>query len=701
MIRVLFAAFALFSAAFAQTGEAVRTGHATSRLIAEESAAVPGETLWVALAQELDEGWHVYWKNPGDSGLPLYLNWSLPAGYEAGEIGYPLPHRLPLGPLTNFGHEGSPTFLVPIDVPASAEPGTTATFDVVAEWLICLDVCIPESAQLSLTIPVAESASEIPGQTGRIQAAKSALPRDLGLDARFADTGDGIALRIEGAPAGEAFFYPAVGGMVEPSAPQPAARENGTLFIGLAPGIDYQVEPPAELEGVIVFDMDGQEVGVEIDAVRSEDPVATPAQLASLTGGGAGSPGELPRNWQDAPPLALLMIFGFAFLGGVVLNAMPCVFPIVFLKASSVVSLAGAERGEVRKDAYAYTAGVLVTFAAMAVLLLVLRGAGAQLGWGFHLQSPIAVGLFAVVVFLIGLNLAGLFEIGTSVQGAGASLVQKKGAAGSFFTGLLAVLVAAPCIGPFLGLPIGYALAAPAPMAIAVFLALGLGLAAPYLLLAAFPRVAGVLPKPGPWMVRLKQVFAFAMFGTVVWLAWVVSLQAGPNGVLYLGIALVLSALAAWLFGLAQEKGGARSLQVAAAFALVAACAPLTTLQTVAPSAVASVDKEPYDETRLASLQAEGTPVFIDFTAAWCVTCQYNKRVVLDTSEIKDLFAQTGTVFMVADLTNPDPVITAAIERQGRSGVPLYLYYDGPGEPEILPQILTAERLKETLEKAG
>ncbi|MEE4210911.1 MAG: protein-disulfide reductase DsbD domain-containing protein [Parvularcula sp.] len=698
MLRLIFAALALFSAAQAQSGPVVETGHARSRLIAEKTAAVPGETLWVALAQELDEGWHVYWKNPGDSGLPLVLDWDLPEGFEAGEIGYPLPHRLPLGPLTNFGHEGEPVFIVPIEVPEDAEIGSAARLTVKADWLICLDVCIPESARLSLDIPIAAAAQDAAGQATLIKAARSAQPVELGLEAAFADQDGEVILKVQGVPGGQVYVFPEEGGMIEPSAPQPQTREGEALYIALTPGLDYQVESPDTLSAVLVIENGSDDIGVAITARRSAEVLAEPAVLERMSadvseGGAAGG----SRSDGGNVPLVL----AFAFLGGLILNAMPCVFPIVFLKAAGIAKLAGAASREVRRDAFAYTAGVLVTFAAMAVLLLGLRAAGAQLGWGFHLQSPIAVGLFAVIVFLIGLNLAGLFELGTSVQGAGQGLTQKAGAAGSFFTGLLAVLVAAPCIGPFLGVPVGYALTAPPVLAVLVFLVLGLGLAAPYLALAAAPGLARRLPRPGPWMVRLKQLFAFAMFGTAVWLTWVVSLQAGPNGVLLLGIAFVLSGLAAWLFGIAQETGG--GLWRAGAVAVLAlALAPLFAMPAQpAASTEANVETVAYDEAVLANLQAEGTPVFIDFTAAWCVTCQYNKRVVLKTKEAQELFARTGTVFMVADLTNPDPVITAAIERQGRSGVPLYLYYRGLGDPEILPQILTVERLKETLETRG
>jgi len=692
MIRFLTSLLALFAIAHAQTGEAVITGHAESRIIAEKTAAVPGETLWVALAQELEEGWHVYWKNPGDSGLPLMLNWILPSGFEAGEIGYPLPHKLPLGPLTNFGHEGSPTFLVPITVPADAVVGEVAQFDVFAEWLICLDVCIPESAQLSMSLPIAASAEDAPGNAARIREARSALPRDLGLEAQFTDDGETVVIRIDGAPAGDPYFYPNAQGMTEPTPPQPELRDDGSLYLRLTPGIDYQVAKPDAMDGLLVVNMDGQEIGVEISSVRNAS-LAVPSALGTEKAAPSAAEGEQAN---------IFLIFAFALLGGVVLNAMPCVFPIVFLKAAGVAQLAGAERKTIRTDAYAYTAGVLATFAAIAGLLLILRGAGAQLGWGFQLQSPIAVGFFAVVVFLIGLNLTGLFELGTSVQGVGGELAQKKGPMGSFFTGLLAVLVAAPCIGPFLGVPMGYALSAPPLAAMAVFLALGLGLALPYLFLAAAPQLAQSLPRPGPWMVRVKQLFSFAMFGTVVWLAWVVTLQAGPQSVVVLGAAFVIAAMAAWLFGLAQGKTKAPLMRVAAVVALVIALAPITTLTTVSSEASyagGSITKEAYDETRLAALQAEGTPVFIDFTAAWCITCQYNKRVVLNLPEMQDLFAKTGTVFMVADLTNPDPVITAAIERQGRSGVPLYLYYNGTGDPEILPQILTTDVMQDTLER--
>ncbi|MEO1657884.1 MAG: protein-disulfide reductase DsbD domain-containing protein [Pseudomonadota bacterium] len=687
MLR-FFLAFVLFlTPATAQTGSWVTTGHAESRLIAEKTAAVPGETLWVALDQQLEEGWHVYWKNPGDSGLPLELSWTLPEGFEAGEIGYPLPHRLPLGPLMNFGHEGRPLFLVPITVPADTPAGRSVRFDVFAEWLICLDVCIPESADLSLAIAVADEAADASGNAAMIREARSALPRELNLNAAFADRDGEIVLAIEGAPAGEAYIFPSESGYIEPAAPQPSFRSAEDLIFTLTPALKYRAAPPETLSGVMVVSMDGQEVGVVFNAQRSDEVLALASSAAAARDEGAGN---------------IFLIFAFALLGGLVLNAMPCVFPIVFLKAAGIAQLAGADRSEVKKDAFAYTGGVLVTFVAMASLLLVLRGLGAELGWGFHLQSPIAVGLFAVIVFLIGLNLAGVFEVGTSIQGAGQGLTQKKGAAGSFFTGLLAVLVAAPCIGPFLGLPIGYALTAPPAAAIAIFLALGLGLALPYLALAAAPQIASLLPKPGAWMVRLKQLFSFAMFGTVVWLTWVLSLQAGPQGVLILGIAFVASSLAAWLFGLAQENGNSVALLAAAAAAIGAALIPLFTL-TAQPVAVASASTEkiPYDEAMLAQYRAEGTPVFIDFTAAWCVTCQYNKRVVLDTEPVKSLFQKTGTVFMVADLTNPDPIITAAIERQGRSGVPLYLYYNGEAEPEILPQILTVERVAQTLEQAG
>lgn len=701
MFRFLAAVISLAAAASAQVGEPVRTGHATSRLIAETTAAVPGETVWVALAQELDEGWHVYWKNPGDSGLPLVLDWTLPRGFEAGEIGYPLPHRLPLGPLTNFGHEGSPTFLVPISVPVDAVPGTTAQLSVFAEWLICLDVCIPEAAQLSLSLPVAREAQPS-AQAARIRAARSARPRDSGLSARFGDRSDTVVLAVEDAPAGEAYFFPDRQGVTEPTPPQRALRAGGTLFLELTPGVDYLANPPETLSGVLSLRSGGEEIGVVISAERDAD-ITVPGAFPG-TAPATGGDGETPGEPSGRVPGNLLILFALALAGGLVLNAMPCVFPIVFLKASGIASLAGADRSAVRTDAVAYTVGVVATFAAMAALLLLLRAGGAQLGWGFHLQSPTAVGVFAIVVFLIGLNLAGVFEVGASVQNIGTGLAGKKGPAGSFFTGLLAVVVAAPCIGPFLGVPMGYALTAPPLLAMAVFVVLGLGLALPYLVLAAVPWLAGLLPRPGGWMGILKQLFSFAMFGTVVWLAWVVSLQAGPQGVLVLGIGFVLAALAGWLFGLAQRQGAARRLRAAALAALVAAVAPLIGLSSAAPPqdvTSADIATETYDEARLAELRAEGTPVFIDFTAAWCVTCQYNKRVVLDTPEVREIFAETGTVMMVADLTNPDPVITAAIERQGRSGVPLYLYYNGRNEPEILPQILTTERVRTTLETTG
>ncbi|WP_031555735.1 protein-disulfide reductase DsbD family protein [Parvularcula oceani] len=691
MIRFLVslaALFALFAPAAAQTGPVVETDHAASRLIAEREGAVPGETAWIALRQELEEHWHVYWRNPGDSGLPLEIDWTLPEGFEAGEVIYPLPHRLPLGPLVNYGHEGEPVFLVPLSVPETAQAGETARIVAEANWLICADVCVPEQARLTLDLPIMAEEAPPAAFAQEIGEALAARPRPAPFDAAYAAAEAGPVLRLA-ADLDAPEFYPFEPALIEPAGRQDVSHDEGATLIAFDGGFDYLDAPPETLEGLVVTGSGANRQGYIVEAMRAEEGAAfasAPAPAPLTAGGGAGP-----------APAALGATLLFAFLGGLILNVMPCVFPVVFMKAASLAGSAGHERAVVRRHGVLYTAGVLATFLAIAGVLIALRAGGEQLGWGFQLQNPVVVGLFAVIILLVGLNLAGLFEVGTSVQGLGQGLTQRGGNAGAFFTGMLAVAVAAPCIGPFLGVPVGYALAQPAMIGLLVFAVVGLGLAAPYLLLSIVPVLGRLLPKPGPWMVTFKQLLSFAMFGTLVWLAWVLSLQAGPQGVLLLGVALVLAAFAAWAFG--RSQGGSRGWRVAALAGLVLALLPLARVETVVPQAIAAETDDrsklptvPYGEERLAELRAEGVPVFVDFTAAWCVTCQVNKQTVLNRREVIDAFHERGVRYMVADWTVQDPEITRALEAQGRSGVPLYLYYaPGAEAARVLPQVLSVD----------
>ena len=680
---------ALSGPAAAQEGATLRTDHAASRLVALNDALVPGETAVIALAQDLDEGWHVYWRNPGDSGLPLKTEWAVPDGFAVSEPLYPLPHRLPLGPMVNFGHEGAPVFLFELAVPEDAPLGEAVTLETQAEWLICLDVCIPEAGRLSLTLPVAPSAAPGP-DASLVQAALDARPGPAPFATRYFENEGQPGLYAEAALRNPEFFP------FEPNLIEPAGRHEVTgradTRIGLTAGFAYEEEAPETLRGLIVAGPEDARVGYVVEAPRGAAPPPLPERAAT-----AGS---------------LLPTLLFALLGGLILNVMPCVFPVVFMKAASLSKMGGAERSAARRQGVVYTLGVVLSFLALAGVLIALRAGGEQLGWGFQLQNPLAVGLFAVVIFLVGLNLAGVFEVGTSVQGLGQGLTQRGGDAGAFFTGVLAVAVAAPCIGPFLGVPVGYALAQPAPAALLVFAVIGIGLALPYLALSLVPAAGRILPKPGAWMVTFKQALSFAMFATLVWLAWVLSLQAGPQGILLLGIALVLSGLAAWAFGRAQGPRGQGSGGIAwravALAAIIAAVMPLARVETQAPALAArdgGADTLPtvaYDEAVLAELRAAGTPVFVDFTAAWCVTCQVNKQTVLKRDAVVAAFRAADARYMVADWTVQDPVITAALERHGRSGVPLYLWYaPGAAAPEILPQVLSVEGVLDRLEAVG
>lgn len=689
--------------------EPVVTGNAKSWLVSEKRAISPGETLTVAFYQELREGWHVYWKNPGDSGLPLVLNWTLPEGYSAGDIQYPVPHKLPFGPLLNYGHEGKLAFLVEVTAPETAVAGSDVTFDVAASWLICADVCIPENGDLTLTLPVVDEPQRTDFAAAKIFAdARAHLPAPQAATATWYDIDGAPALAVTGgfiAGAEDIYFFEAVGGLVEPAAPQKVHVEGDTAYLSFTAGYEYAPAGLQTLPGVIAWESDGYQ-GMEIIAARGED---VPAAFSATA---AADAVDVAEDVPAAPPAettGLLTILGMSLLGGIILNVMPCVFPVIFIKAASLAKSAQEERGTIIRHGFLYTFGILITFLAMAGLLMALRAGGEQIGWGFHLQSPITVSIFAVVILLVGLNLAGVFEIGTSVQGVGSGLASRGGNAGAFFTGLLAVAVAAPCIGPFLGVPVGYALSAPAAVGFMVFGLIGLGLALPYLLISLMPGLANMLPKPGPWMETFKQVLSFAMFATLIWLIWTLTLQAGTQGLVLLLIALLVAGFAAWAFGKGQTARGSWGM-ISKAVALAALVGAGWIIAGITPQArVVAATSAPgegdltklptaiYSEAALEEYRAQGVPVFIDFTAAWCVTCQFNKTTVLTRPPVVAAFHEKNVIYMVADWTVQDPEITKALEKQGRSGVPLYLFYaPGVEKPQVLPQTLSIDLMLKT-----
>ena len=681
--------FGLLSSAVAETSATVKTERATSTISSERTGFAPGAATWFVFEQELLDGWHVYWKNPGDSGLPLEISWTLPDGFSAGEIVYPTPERIDIGPLANFGHHGEPVFLVPVTVSEDVPLGQ-ATLGINATWLICEEICVPENGAFELTLPVAASADNFALGTEKIIPALEAAPKTLVGEASFVATPEALVLKVE-APdnfGDEIFFFPEMEGLIEPSAKQDVDVKGGNILISMKPGFAYE---PATLETVkgVIATAGKMPIGYYLSATRDESLVVPEATSESAKA-------SISTNNSQGLPLPLLLLA--AFFGGVLLNIMPCVFPIIFIKAASLMkSVQSGEAGVVRRDGILYTAGVVATFVLIGGALLAFRASGEQLGWGFHLQSPIVVALSAYVLFLVGLNLAGVFEIGESLQGAGAGLADKGGATGAFFTGALAVVVAAPCIGPLLSAPMGAAVLLPPLWGMLIFILMALGLAAPYLLLCFVPSLGRLLPKPGPWMKVFKQLLSFPVFAAASYFLWVLAQQTG-DGLAKALFGAILLAMAAWLFGLSKGDGmKAIAARVVAGLAFVAAILPVTNLQTVTASASVG-DKHgalgnvmTYDATELERLRAEGKPVFVDFTAAWCVTCQFNKLTIFSQSSVADAFAAESVAVMVADWTSRDPEITKALEAFGANGVPLYVYYP-PNEAATVLSLPLTER---------
>lgn len=681
----------------------VRTGHLTAELVAATQGAPAGGEVQLALRQVIDKGWHTYWRNSGDSGAPTELAWTLPAGWAAGEITWAPPSRKPIGPLMNYGYSGEVLLPVTVRVPASARPGQTATLRVKAAFLVCSDICVPEDADLSLDVKVVSGDPAPDAEWGpRIRAALDAAPRPGQVKAVLASGPAGLRIAatgasISGGAARDVYFFPYAPGVIDHAAPQALDRGPGGLTLSLKPAPGAAA--PATLAGVLSVDGRVYEIEAGPGAAPAEAAGLGPPPAARAPGGGAGG-------------LAGAVLF--AFLGGLILNLMPCVFPVLAMKAASLAGH-GHDRAAARAQGLAFLAGVMATFIGLAALLLAVRAGGAAVGWGFQLQSPPVVSALALLMLAVGLNMSGLFEIGSSLQGIGAGAASRGGGLGAFLTGALAVVVAAPCTAPFMAPALGWAMTQPAALSLAVFAGLGLGFAAPFTLAALAPGVLSRLPRPGPWMDTFRKVLAFPMYGAAAWLAWVLAVQAGPDLLARLLAAGVALAFACWLAGLAQRRAllgqPARVLGLAAlgvAVLSVAAAVWPTPAQAVAEgSAPSGTDAsglayEAYTPERLAALRAEGRAVFVNYTAAWCVTCQVNERVAFSTRTAAEAFTGSGTVYLKADWTRRDAVIAEDLARFGRAGVPLYLVYPaGGGEPEILPQLLTPDMVARAVKAAA
>lgn len=691
-VLALLAVLAFGGGAFAQS---VRTPHVTTQLVSETAGVAPGSTAYVAVILTADKGWHTYWRNPGDAGEATKITWTTPVGWRPGDIVWPAPSRLPVGPIMNYGYEGRAVLAVPIEVPAAAKPGEIAQLSAKVDYLVCAEVCVPGTATISLALPVVAGAPVMNSAFGKIVAdALAAAPKPAGLAAAYERAGGKFSLAVTGAPlAGKAdadtYFYPFDDTLIDQAKPQAVDRGPQGLTLTLAPGSGYAggKPSPATIAGVLAVDGAAYEI--------------TAAQGPPPTGAAGIGPPSAPNGGSGGLGLPLAALF--AFLGGLILNLMPCVFPILAMKAAALARSAGITG---RREGIAFFAGVIATFAVLAGLLIAARTAGQAVGWGFQLQSPLTVALLSLVMLGAALNFSGVFEIGTSLQGLGAGIETQGRFVGSALTGALAVVVAAPCTAPFMGPALGFALTQPPITALCVFLALAAGFAAPFTILAFSPALTRRLPKPGAWMDGLRKALAFPMYGAAAWLLWVLSQQTGPLGLARLLTSGVALGASAWLFGVGQRRrvqgvGGTGALLGSAACLVVALAAvsfgPFDAQAPAGHSAAPTAGEiagEPWSPERLASLRAAGTPVLVNFTAAWCVTCQVNERVAFSSPEVAAAMKRGGVVYLVADWTNRDAAIAKALADQGRIGVPLYLYYaKGAAEPKVLPQLLTPDTI--------
>ncbi len=707
-------------------------------LVSREATAAPGRALEVGLRIRHDPHWHTYWRFPGDSGLPTTIDWRLPPGWSAGAIAWPTPERLLIGPLANYGYEGEVLLPVRLAVPRDAADGPAELVGQV-QWLMCKDVCVPGEATVRLTVPVQARAAPAPTahapafERARAQSAVEVQKASVSVSGRQVTFGFDR-------PASKAEFFPYRDGLVALSAPQVLGRVGGADSAQRRLSVDLPeaADPARHAEALA----DGKPLGVIVlddrpfELVASVGPVgAAEAELGRAVGkvwsaGPAGGAGGLLGAGAPAAPsppgnvspdavvsLGLAMLFGA--LGGLILNLMPCVFPVIGLKVMSFAGGGAADAGaraRSRRSAIAFSVGVLASFLALASLLLALRAAGQSVGWGFQLQSPVFVTAMGLLFVLIALNFAGVFEIGVSLtrlgdrEGALAAKQAGEGAGawwGSFGSGVLAVLVATPCTAPFMGSALGFTLGQPALSVLLVFAAIALGMAAPYVLLGFVPALLRWLPRPGRWMESFRQFLSFPMFATAAWLAWVLGQQSGIDAVLALALGAVLLGLAAWLYGrFVQGAAGSTRRGWALGAAVVAlgaagwvAFQSPSTESAPAPASVgagatapvgSTAGWQPWSDAAVQQSLAAGRPVFVDFTAAWCVSCQVNKRVALDRDAVRLAFDKAGVVRLRADWTHRDPAITAALARHARNGVPLYLLYrPGQAQPQVLPELLT------------
>jgi thiol:disulfide interchange protein DsbD len=688
MTRALAALFLLFFAAapaFAQVDSAPKV-HA--QLFAEHDTIAPGGTVTVALEEVIREGWHTYWLNPGDAGAPTNIKWSLPPGWSAGPIQWPYPQRLPVTPLMDYGYENKVWLLTDIRAPADAKPGDALFLKATADWLVCKEVCIPEEVALQIPVEIGTANAPDPDTAAQFAATRAKLPMPSPWPVVF-HAGANLDLflkspQLAAAHPVSADFFPATEGLIQNPAPQQMGFASNGLVLRLAP--QPKAKTASALDGVVVLtSADGSAQAI---AVHATPGVVPPAEFTA-------APGE--------PSLLFALLF--AFLGGIILNVMPCVLPVLAIKMLALADQSGAEKSAARREGFAYGFGAILSFVAFGLLIVVLRAGGEQIGWGFQLQEPIVVAGLALLLFAVGLSLSGIFAFPTISFGG--DFAQRGGVVGAFFTGVLAVAVAAPCTAPFMAAALGFALTQSAWLALGVFFALGLGFALPFLLIAIWPAALRILPKPGAWMLRLERILALPMYGAALWLLWVLSQQTSTRGLALTVGAMIVVALGAFVFTRTRDLDNRRRGMgnITALVALLLALSALWTVRGEQPALasngtadVSGIPAESYSAARLAQYRLEHRPIFLNATAAWCVTCLVNERAVLSQSAIHEALKKNNVAYIVADWTRRDPAITALLDKYQRPGVPLYLYFAPGKEAQILPQVLTEAGLLAAIE---
>ncbi len=664
----------------------VETGHTRVTITSETASFAPGRTFWLAIEMTPQDGWYTYWRNPGDAGLRNRFNWRLPEGFAAGEILWSIPEKFETFGLVTYGYRGPSHALVPITVPADYT-GTDVDIGLHAEWLVCEIQCIPEEADLAVTL-AAGDASLDPVQAGAFASFRAGMPQPSPWPASLAGDGEKVEITVyfnrdEAARVNRLTVFPYKAGLINYKA--------DADFTAAADGLVLTIPRP---DAPAAFD--GAAALLKIDWRDGSSETVILQATGGLPGSGAGEPAvSIPEITIPLPSLGLGKALLFAFLGGVILNLMPCVFPVLSLKALSFANLQ-EDAAKARIDGLYYTLGVVLSFLGVAGLMIGLRAGGEGIGWGFQLQSPGFVLVLSLMLFTVALSLAGLISFGARFAGIGDQLARKTGPAGAFFTGILATVVATPCTAPFMASAIGFGLTQAPSAALAIFAALGFGLAFPFLLISFVPRLHRVFPRPGPWMEIFKQALSFPVLATVIWLLWILALQAGA-----LAVAIALSGmlLIAFLFWLWKVMPGTFPAILTAITLAFYSMMVVGMLRNATPSAALKTETAAvaFSPATLSRLTAEGQAVFVNFTAAWCITCIVNERTTLSDPAVEAFFQANDIVMMKADWTNQNPEIAATLEQYGRAGIPLYLFFNGEGAPLILPPVLTPDGLIEDL----